>query len=122
MSNLIKAIVTYNTGNRARSYPPLEVSLLNKVLTYEESFPPSINPNLVEFLVSAKFSNKCFVPEGDPNALEYAVRQTKQSIIQAVFGEFREDFLLINRALHQRNFEEAIYLLSKFNTKMYTDE
>ena len=54
------------------------------------------------------------------NALTEAVERTKRHVIEAIFGEFRTDFMNVERALYERDFQKARSYLTQFEKKMFT--
>ena len=58
----------------------------------------------------------------DEYALGHAIGRTKNQVIEAVFGEFRQDFRLIEKHLYNYEFEEAATALRRMEDKMFSTE
>lgn len=60
-----------------------------------------------------------FFENSQQDFLEMAIRQTKRSVVEAIFGEFREYFYLLDSAINERDFSRAQLLLTEFHQKMF---
>jgi hypothetical protein len=75
------------------------------------------------YKIAVTIGNECIVTDdlsaNTSVALEHAVERTKRAIVEAVFGEFRQDFYMIETALYDRDFHRARAHLTEFQRKMY---
>lgn len=125
MSQLVKAITAVDTGQRKQitdSFSPLFNDVFSRKELLEDSYH---NPAFVAKLykIGITLGAQAIVNEADTindvDALSLAIERTKRSVIEAVFGEFRQDFLQINNALYDRDFQKARSLLTVFEQKMF---
>ena len=126
MSQLAKAILHTDTGER--KYIPKGLSpLFQDVFDKREEWHTTYTPDVAKvYRIGITLGNTTMVPEHtslkDPDALTEAVRRTKEQVIEAVFGEFRQDFRRIEKAIYNFNYEEAGVLLYQMERKMFGDE
>lgn len=116
MSRLARTIEAVQTKNREYKIPPL-------IHVTTENF---IQPNhfksdyiLQEYRVEARFGMRMLSELGNDITHTHKLRQCKRQIVEAVFGEFREDFIAMFKALSEQNLDEAYNTLEKFHDKMY---
>lgn len=118
MSNLVKAVEAKKLKERL-VYPPLFLDMV------------SINESYInvtygrEYSIMATFGSKCTISDEmseREHALPYAIARTKRAIVEAVFGEFRQDFRLVEEAIWNNNIPKAHKLLREFETRMFSDE
>ena len=117
MSKLAKEVFVDPSISRRVVVPN---SLLADVLAVDESIEYT-SPILREYRISANFRCRTVLPENDSDALEYAVKTAKRSIVEAVFGEFREDFYKIHNALQEQNIHKAQKLLHNMQYRMFEE-
>lgn len=127
MSNLVKAIAATDTGDR-KLIKQKTSRLFQDVFDVKEitqKFGPDSSVAKM-YKIGVTLGNTCVVTEteylGDENALGEAIKRTKQQVIEAVFGEFRQDFRLIERHLYNYEFEEAATALRRMEDKMFSTE
>jgi alcohol dehydrogenase YqhD (iron-dependent ADH family) len=53
------------------------------------------------------------------DTLEEAIHRTKRQVIEAIYGEFRQDLMLTERALYDRDFQKARDHLRILEQKMF---
>lgn len=126
MSKIVKAITALNTGNR--KYLPEKLSPLFESTVNGESKISEIRTSdgyIKQYRIGITLGAKADVSEMDvfrnKDSLSLAIDRTKRNVIEAIFGEFREDFCMLENAIYNRNFEEARELLRNFRDKMYTE-
>ncbi len=127
MSQLVRAIVATDTGHRREvqdSFSPLFTDVFNRKELLEDTSDPVYIGKI--YRIGVTLSAQAMVSDlniingsQDECALESAIERTKRSIIEAVYGEFREDFLRIESALYDRDFRKARSMLTEFQRKMY---
>lgn len=124
MSQLVKAVMGADTGKRKTigAFSPL----FQDVFSMHESIQEVHNVDLhiaKLYKIGVTLGNTVTVSELDcvsnGNAVSEAIERTKRSIVEAVFGEFREDFYRLESAIYDRDFQKARSLLTEFQRKMY---
>ena len=125
MSQLVKAITAEDTGSRKfvqNEFSPLFTDVFSRRELIEDTFTSQGFVAKI-YKIGITLGNQVMVNEadviGDDSALELAIGRTKQGVIEACFGEFRQDFLQINNALYDRDFQKARALLTAFERKMF---
>ena len=130
MSQLVKAITAVDTGNRKvfkDSFSPLFNDLVSVTGTIKKATPSFFNPIQIckEYVIGVEINDSFLIADnlanGDQDAIGEAIRMSKLKIIEAIFGEFRQDFYRIQTALNQRDHAKASSLLVEFEKKMYED-
>lgn len=131
MSQLVKAITATDTGNVRRisdSFSPLFndlVSITSKIKESTSFFTP--REICKEYVIGVEIKDSVLIADNlshcnqSQDAIEAAIRMSKLKIIEAIFGEFRQDFYRIQTALNQRDHAKASSLLVEFEKKMYED-
>jgi HAMP domain-containing protein len=127
MSNLVKAIAATDTGDR-KLIKEKTSRLFQDVFSMRElveDFGPA--PSVAKlYRIGVTLGSTCVVTETeylkDEYALGHAIGRTKKQVIEAVFGEFRQDFRLIERHLYNYEFEEAATALRRMEDKMFSTE
>ena len=113
MSRIVNAVMATETEKSS----PLFQDLFRKEEQIYEI--PNI-ANVYEIGVSLRKQVAVNIFEnGQQDSLAVAIQQTKRSIVEAVFGEFREYFYLIDNAINDHDFSKARSLLSEFHQKMF---
>ena len=119
MSNVVNAIMA-KKGDRAR---PKQTKLFRDVFTVREDIQTVAAGIEVQYRIGVTLGAECWVDEisiiSEPDALEMAIDRSKRQVIEAIFGEFRADFRNIERALYDRNIEEARVMLHDLEKKMF---
>ena len=114
MSKLVSAVKCHK-GNKY--YSPIS-PLFNKYIEFTDTTTRILDVG-VEYIMIAKFGSKVIVTDGDEEALAHAIDDVKSSIVEAVFGEFRENFRELNSATYDGNLPVIRSLLNKFHEKMF---
>ena len=125
MSNLVKAIAATDTGER--KVVPVRSKLFQDVFSMREDFSDLNYEQVAKvYRIGVTLGNTCMVSEfdtlKDSLALGHAIQRTKQQVIEAVFGEFRQDFRMIEKLLYDYDFEGAATALRAMERKMYSTE
>mgnify|MGYP003705306865 CR=1 FL=1 len=71
---------------------------------------------------SVMVTEQDMIEDKSGTALTQAITRTKRQIIEAVFGEFRTDIMMIERALYDHDFQKARSLLVQLEDKMFSTE
>lgn len=126
MSQLVKAILHSDTGERKyipKGLSPLFQDVFDKREEWHETYVPEIAR---VYRIGVTLGNTVMVPEHtslkNENALSEATSRAKEQVIEAVFGEFRQDFRRIEKAIYNYQYEEAGQLLYQMERKMFGDE
>lgn len=127
MSQVVKAIVATDSTNR---------KLITKGLSplFKDVFQPRSEISDVtdsrqfvakEYRIGVQIGSQAHVVDHeylkDPDALYEAIVRTKMQVIEAIFGEFRQDFRRIEKAIYDFNYEEAGKLLHAMEHKMFEE-
>ena len=119
MSNVVNAIMA-KKGDRAR---PKQTKLFRDVFTVREDTQTAAAGTEFQYRIGVTLGSECWVDEisiiSEPDALEMAIDRSKRQVIEAIFGEFRVDIRNIERALYDRNIEEARVMLHDLEKKMF---
>lgn len=123
MSNIVKAIEATDTGER--KIIPVKSKLFQDVFSMREEFSTTYVHEVARvYKIGITLGNTCMVPEHqslkNDNAYSHAIQRTKEQVIEAIFGEFRQDFRMIERHLYNYEFEEAVRALGAMETKMFS--
>jgi hypothetical protein len=129
MSQIVKAIVAVDSGDRKvlpKGLSPLFTNVFNKREEWTET-TTSTHDVVRLYRIGVTLGNTAAVNEHEVfksghSPLEEAVDRTKKTVIEAVFGEFRSDFRLIEQALYNYDYEQARFLLNKFEDRMFSTE
>lgn len=127
MSQLVKAVMASDTGHRKmlqqNSFSPLFQDVFSRKEHIEEVRDASFSDAKM-YKIGVTLGSVIAVSELDAvrqgdDVLHEAILRTRREIVEAVFGEFRQDFMLLNRAIYDRDFQKARSLLTEFERKMY---
>lgn len=125
MSRVVAAI-TATRGDRHRIVAKNQNPLFTDMFATTEHIRQSPDQIETEYRIEVRLGSQCWVGEDIKetyaNALTDAVTRTKRQVIEAIFGEFREDFRMIERALYDRNVEQARIALHAMEQKMFYEE
>jgi hypothetical protein len=128
MSQLVRAIKAHRTTKEKAVQSSLS-GLLKDVLHIDSSLLS--NPcRLSIYEICVKIGRSYFIDEdslyrSNIDLVEVGIEQVKLEIIEAIFGEFREDFIKLRRALYEECYppsEKALKILKEFETKMFSEE
>lgn len=123
MSQVVKAIVATDLGERKvfrDQFSPLFQDVFNVKSSIQEYRLDSIAK---QYRIGITIGAQCWVDESIQNShcdtLENAIERTKRHVIEAIFGEFRQDFMMIERELYNRDFQKARDHLRILEEKMF---
>ena len=124
MSNVVKAIAATDTGERR--IKPVKSRLFQDVFSMKEISQDLPVDAMIRYRIGITIGSDCFVSDLDKlqndSALHEAIQRTKQQVIEAIFGEFRQDFRIIERHLYNYEFEEAATAVRAMEQKMFSTE
>ncbi len=124
MSQVVRAIEVHGTGNRKivqGKFSPLFLDVFSVKSQVQEK---EVNAEVMtQYRIGVTISSEVWVSEldknKDPDALSEASNRAKRHMIEAIFGEFRQDFMILERALYDRDFQEARDYLRILEQKMF---
>ena len=119
MSQLAKAVQYVDTQDRViinRGFSPLFKDIAEIKSHSSQDFIAGY-----KYRIGVKLEATATIPEIDlmNGKLDAAVQRAKQQIVEAVFGEFRQDFERIHMALNDYDVETARVRLYDLQEKMY---
>jgi hypothetical protein len=125
MSQVVRAIEAKDEGQRKiirESFSQLFQDVFS-VKEYTQDLR-SIEGVAKQYRIGVTIGAQAWVSELDllqegGDALQEAVHRTKRQVIEAIFGEFRQDLMLTERALYDRNFQKARDHLRILEQKMF---
>jgi hypothetical protein len=133
MSQVVRAIEAHDTGNRRvirDGFSPL----FQDVFSVKSAIREDPMYLATEYRIGVTIGSQVMVEQSSmrehrnelvPNnknfneELHEAILRTKRQVIEAIFGEFRTDFKMIERALYDRDYQKARDYLRVFEDKMY---
>lgn len=119
MSKLAQAINAVQTKNKQYKMPSA-FDITEHANYHNEPFSVEY---LKEYIVEAKFGLRMYLDQGiDDTMYNLKLQECRQHIVEAVFGEFRADFIEMYKALADRNVGEAQVALQNFYNKMFKVE
>lgn len=126
MSQVVRAIAAVDTGQRKvidnKKFSPLFQDVFNMQERIEDVHSADYFTAKL-YRIGITLGYQSMVTDNNlkdgPEELELAIERAKKSVIEAIFGEFREDFLRLNNALYDRDYQKAQALLVQFERKMF---
>lgn len=118
MSQFVRAITACDTGDRKLidSFSPLFREVFDLQQSIEDVTTTDIRAAKV-YKIEVRLGSEVLVTEH--SEIPDAIRRVKQSVIEACFGEFREDFYRIQNAIYNRDFQKARSLVTDLQQRMY---
>lgn len=116
MSELIKQVKAYQTNTRK----PF-IGKMDDLLTVDSGFSPLAGRVATQYRLKVELGCDVMIQEG-PNMGERAERalvEVRHSIIQAVFGEFREDLCRIKHLAYNFDSDGVIDAVRALENKMF---
>lgn len=119
MSKVVNAIMATKEDRRRLK----QTKLFQDVFSIREDIQTVTAGTEIQYRIGVTLGAQCWVSEMDKlkndDAIEMAVQRTKRQVIEAIFGEFRQDFRSIERALYDGNIEEARVMFHALEDKMF---
>jgi hypothetical protein len=119
MSQVVNAITAIK-GDRRRLK---QTRLFQDVFSVREDIAEVQAMTQTQYRIGITLGSQCWVDDlaiiRNDNAIELAVQRTKRQVIEAIFGEFREDFRNIERSLYDSDVETARVQLHAMEKKMF---
>ena len=118
MSELAKAI-TANVTTYRQAVSPLFREMFRADVEHSR---PQLETGRV-YSIKATFGANVLITDqelaSNDESVSMAVERTKRQVIEAVFGEFRPNFRMIEKAIYERDIEKASKLLYEMEMKMF---
>jgi hypothetical protein len=115
MSNLSDNIAAHKTHNVYAQYKPIEF------LKIEDKVRTKVTPDYLD-----EYEIKCtlgtyvkFSPLDSETTKNYIIQAAKRSILESIFGEFRQDLYRARLALHNHDLDRVEQHLQKIETAMF---
>ena len=124
MSQLVSAIQSFDTGER-KILRNKRSKLFEDLVTLESQIHEDKSEMFVAkiYKIGLKIGNQVMVSDHEllrnEHALTDAINNTKRSVIEAVFGEFRPTIRQIYDALYDYDVDKARHLLVKLEEQMF---
>jgi hypothetical protein len=125
MSQVVRAIEAHDTGERKIIRESFS-QLFQDVFSVKEQIQDLKGTERVakQYRIGVTLGAQVWVSELDllkagDDALQEAIDRTKRHVIEAIFGEFRQDLMLIEHALYDRDFQKARDYLRILHQKMF---
>ena len=119
MSQVVNAITAIKGDRRRLKH----TRLFQDVFSVREDISEVQAMTQTQYRVGVTLGSQCWVDDlaiiRNDNAIELAVQRTKRQVIEAIFGEFREDFRNIERSLYDSDVETARVQLHEMEKKMF---
>lgn len=121
VSQLVQAIKAEKC-DRVRIVDKLS-PLFQDVFSVREDIREDPVTHEIQYRIGATLGSHVWVSELDrlksDNSLAHAIERTKRQVIEAIYGEFRQDFRMIERDLYDRNIEAARVKFHQLEHKMF---
>ena len=119
MSKVVNAIMATKEGRHRLK----QTKLFQDLFSVREDIQKINAGTEIQYRIVATLGTQCWVDEMEKlkneDALTYAIERTKRQLVEAIFGEFRQDFRSIERALYDTNIEEARVMFHALEDKMF---
>lgn len=119
MSKLVNAIMATKEDRRRLK----QTKLFQDVFAVREDIQTTPTGAEIQYRIGVTLGAQYWISETeqlqDNNTLVIAIERTKRQVIEAIFGEFRQDFRSIERALYDSNIEEARVMFHALEDKMF---
>lgn len=126
MSQIVNAIEAVDTGERKLFRKTLYTPLFEEVVDIKSTFKHDLSDILSVYKINVTLGNTCAINSslsvhGD-NLITEAITRTKRQVIEAIFGEFRQDFRRLEKAIYDQDYNLAGKLLYEFEDKMFSSK
>jgi alcohol dehydrogenase YqhD (iron-dependent ADH family) len=125
MSQVVRAIEAHDTGDRKLIKESFS-TLFQDVFNIKSHIQDLIGTEGIakQYRISVTIGSQVHVSDLDllqegGDALEEAIHRTKRQVIESIYGEFRQDLMLAERALYDRDFQKARDCLRILEQKMF---
>jgi len=119
MSKVVNAIMATKEGRHRFK----QTKLFQDVFSVREDIQTLTAGTEVQYRIGVTLAAQCWVDEMEKlkndDAVEMAVQRTKRQVVEAIFGEFRQDFRSIERALYDSDIETARVMFHALEDKMF---
>ena len=126
MSQVAKSIVATDSGRRTlitKGFSPLFTDVFAAHSEVREVMEPE--GVAIHYRIGTKIGADCLVTSferlSSDEALKEAIFRTKRQVIEGIFGEFRQHFRRIEKAIYDHKIEEAGRLLYLMEHQMFEE-
>ena len=121
MSQLIRALEAVDTGDRVLLRPQLS-PLFNDLVSIKAE---ALNDPLIgmRYRIGCKIEASAVITTlermSQADSIQLSVNRAKQQVVEAIFGEFRQDIMRIHYALNAYDVDSARDLLAALERNMF---
>ncbi len=126
MSQVVKAIVA-TPGDRRRVYDKELSPIFTDVFQVKEQWDTPVDARSLgtqmRYRIGVTIGNEAWVDgdvEDNSAKIAEAVQRSRKAVIEAIFGEFRGQFYRIEKALYDRDYEQARAMLHQLEQSMFS--
>lgn len=129
MSQIVKAILATDTGNRRyikEKLSPLFQDVFQSKSDISELNNPSQGFIVKQYKIGVTLGQTIAIDDSsylkDPDALGDGINKVKRAVIEGIFGEFRPYFRRMELALANYDTEQARLILHELEDQMFEDK
>ncbi len=111
MSKLLQKLEVRKTYNK--------VDIFDRMVAVTKETASLSFTNAIEYRIMVTIGSMVVVSEQQSEELDIAIRNVKRNIVEAVYGEFRENIAQLRLALYSRDTFKAIEVLDTLVNEMY---
>jgi len=120
MSNVVKAISVLGVTEHGVVPQVLFNEMFDADARWINSSSSDAKTYQISVTLGARVTISDMLQKRDANSdLSAAVERTKKQVIEAIFGEFRTDFRMIEKAIYDRDMNKALDSLYSMERKMF---
>ena len=118
MSKLTNAIRQYQTHNRGRVVPPLDL----KYLECTQSFDERVAQDYIGYTFEAKFRSSVMISEpAASTVIDSVLAQVRRQVAEEVFGEYRAALQSIQTLAYASNVASIAHIARDIERSMFYD-
>jgi len=118
MSKVVSMIRASGTGRRS-----LKKERLSKIMNIYENVETTLETKFnTEYRIDVRLGAKAIVAAYDDDHLKYAIEDTKRTVVEHIFGEFRPYFRELSMALWDEDTKAAMEILERFEKQMFEED
>jgi hypothetical protein len=118
MSKLTDAIRYYQTHDRGRAVPPLDLKYLTCTQSYSERF----TQDYISYTFEAKFRSSVTISESAAStAIDNVLAQVRRQVAEEVFGEYRAALQSIQTLAYASNVVSIAHIARDIERSMFWD-
>jgi hypothetical protein len=118
MSKVVSMIRASDTGRWS-----LKKERLSKIMNIHENVETTLETKFnTEYRIDVRLGAKAIVAAYDDDHLKYAIKDTKRTVVEYIFGEFRPYFRELSMALWDEDFPAAMEIMTRFEKQMFEED